>query len=617
MFKRIQLLFFACLISSFSAQAIQVDLVHPTFWWAGMNDKTLQVMLHGADLSGSVVSLSTERVKIDEVVQLSNPNYLLLYLNCEEAVPEEFTITLRKGKEVKHIPYALKERNAKVKAQGFDSSDVLYLIMPDRFANGDKSNDVVASLQDKRMDRSKPDARHGGDLVGITQHMDYLTDLGITAVWLNPVQENDMKETSYHGYAITDYYKVDERLGSNADFVELVDEAHQRGLKVVMDMIFNHCGSEHIFFKDKPTHDWFNFQDNFTQTSYKTIPQFDPYASDVDKDLAEKGWFVEVMPDLNQRNRHVAKYLTQNSIWWIEYAGIDGIRQDTHPYADFDFMANWCQDVRAEYADFTIVGETWLNSNVGISFWQENSPVAYPKNSHLPVAMDFPLMTIMNQVFDEETGDWSQGLSRIYEYLAEDVVYANPNNLLVFLDNHDTSRFNTNKEEAADFNRFRQAMAFLLTTRGIPQLYYGTEILMYADKKDGDGALRADFPGGWVEDSVDAFHAQGRTKEQNQAFSYLQKLLKWRKGSKAVTHGQFKHFAPRDQVYVYKRYTSDEQVLVFLNGSDREKEVDFSLYNTFFSDQDRVKDVLTGASIHLNQPSLSLPARGVLILELN
>ncbi len=616
MIRRIQLLIGVCLLTSLSAFGMKVDVVQPAFWWSGMNDTSLQVLLYGDDLAGATVSLSSSDVKVDEVVQLANPNYLLLYLNLAEAQPQEFTINLRKGKQVQKIAYELKTRTNKVKAQGFDSSDVLYLIMPDRFANGDPSNDVVAGLKDKLMDRANPDARHGGDLVGITQQMDYLADLGITAVWLNPVQENDMKETSYHGYAITNYYEVDGRLGSNADFVNLVDEAHQRGLKVVMDMIFNHCGSEHFFFKDKPTHDWFNFQDNFTQTSYKTIPQFDPYASAKDKALAEDAWFVEVMPDLNQRNPHVAKYLSQNSIWWIEYAGIDGIRQDTHPYADFDFMADWCQAVRAEYPNFTIVGETWLNSNVGISFWQENSPIAYPKNSHLPVVMDFPLMNLMNQVFDEETGDWSQGLSRLYEYLAEDIVYANPNNLLVFLDNHDTSRFATVQEEANDFNRFQQAMAFLLTTRGIPQLYYGTEILMYADKKDGDGALRADFPGGWATDPVNAFEASQRTAQQNRAFDYLRTLLHWRKGAKAVTAGSLKHFSPKDQVYMYKRQHGAEEVLVILNGSDQAKEVDLNHFRELYSVKNSGLDVVSKRSYDLSQERLSLAPRAALVLEL-
>ena len=354
--------------------------------------------------------------------------------------------------------------------------------MPDRFANGNPENDVVPGMRESKVDRADMYARHGGDLKGIKDHLDYFTDLGVTAIWLNPIQKNDMGGGSYHGYAITDYYEVDPRFGDNEEFRQLVRAAHEKGLKIVMDMIFNHCGSEHFFFKDKPSDNWFNFQDHFVQTGYQTMPQMDVHRSDYDKVKNVDGWFTRSMPDLNQRNRHVASYLIQNSIWWIEYAGINGIRQDTHPYADFDMMARWCRAVNAEYPDFNIVGETWVGSNVGVSFWQKDSKVAYPRNSCLPSVMDFPLMNIMSSAFG-----WNNGLASIYDYLSQDIVYADPMNLLVFLDNHDTSRF-YKVPPTGDLNRFKQALAFLLTVRGIPQIYYGTEILMAADKSEGDGA---------------------------------------------------------------------------------------------------------------------------------
>lgn len=617
MIKKINILFLAFLLSTASAFAMKVEQVEPANWWAGMKNTSLQIMLYGKDLTGSSVSISSEQVKIDEVVSLENPNYLVLYLDISKAQPENFTITLKKGKKSQEIPYELKARNTKTKAQGFNSSDVLYLIMPDRFANGNPDNDVVKGMRDQKLDRSNPDGRHGGDIAGITNNLDYIADLGVTAIWLNPVQENDMTGGSYHGYAITDYYNVDKRFGSNEEFVDMVDKSHQKGLKVVMDMIFNHCGSEHIFFTDKPAHDWFNFQDNFTQTSYKTIPQFDPYASEYDMKAAVDGWFVEVMPDLNQRNRHVAKYLTQNSIWWIEYAGIDGIRQDTHPYADFDFMSKWCLDVRNEYPDFTIVGETWLNTNVAISYWQENSRLSYPKNSHLPVVMDFPLTYILNSAFDQETSMWGEGLSKFYEYFAEDIVYANPNNLLTFLDNHDTSRFYQNEEQIKDFNRYKQALALMLTTRGIPEIYYGTEIMMFGDKGKGDGHLRKDFPGGWEGDAVNSFEANGRTEAENRVFDYTKKLLNWRKNNKIVSEGSLKQFSPTDQIYAYQRSHEGKSIFVIFNGSKKDKTFSLSPYAEVLKGVKSGKDVISGKTFDLTQEEMTLSQKDVIILELN
>ena len=617
MIKKINILFLAFLLSTASAFAMKVEQVEPANWWAGMKNTSLQIMLYGKDLTGSSVSISSDQVKIDEVVSLENPNYLVLYLDISKAQPENFTITLKKGKKSQEIPYELKARNTKTKAQGFNSSDVLYLIMPDRFANGNPDNDVVKGMRDQKLDRSNPDGRHGGDIAGITNNLDYIADLGVTAIWLNPVQENDMTGGSYHGYAITDYYNVDKRFGSNEEFVDMVDKSHQKGLKVVMDMIFNHCGSEHIFFTDKPAHDWFNFQDNFTQTSYKTIPQFDPYASEYDMKAAVDGWFVEVMPDLNQRNRHVAKYLTQNSIWWIEYAGIDGIRQDTHPYADFDFMSKWCLDVRNEYPDFTIVGETWLNTNVAISYWQENSRLSYPKNSHLPVVMDFPLTYILNSAFDQETSMWGEGLSKFYEYFAEDIVYANPNNLLTFLDNHDTSRFYQNEEQTKDFNRYKQALALMLTTRGIPEIYYGTEIMMFGDKGKGDGHLRKDFPGGWEGDAVNSFEANGRTEAENRVFDYTKKLLNWRKNNKIVSEGSLKQFSPTDQIYAYQRSHEGKSIFVIFNGSKKDKTFSLSPYAEVLKGVKSGKDVISGKTFDLTQEEMTLSQKDVIILELN
>lgn len=614
--KKIHL--FLCILLSFSLSGfatINIKTVEPAFWWAGMQNTNLQILIHGDNIANSNVSITAKTAKIEDIVKLENPNYLLLYLNLSGATPEKFDIVLQQGKDKKVIPYEIKQRReGSSERVGFNASDVLYLIMPDRFANGDPSNDVIPGMLEAKIDRNGQYARHGGDFKGVSNYLDYIHDLGITAIWFNPVMENDMPEGSYHGYAATDYYKVDRRFGSNQEFVDLVNKAHSKGMKVVMDMIFNHCGSEHYFFKDRPSRDWFNFPDKYVQTSYKTMAQFDPYASNYDKKLAEDGWFVETMPDLNQRNPHVAKYLIQNSIWWIEYAGIDGIRQDTHPYAYYDMMSQWCKEITEEYPDFNIVGETWLNNNVGVAFWQKDSRLAYPKNSYLRSVMDFPLTDIMNSAFDQETTDWGQGLSRFHEYLAQDIVYPNPMELLIFLDNHDTSRFFKKEEDTSNLNRYKQALAFLLTVRGIPQIYYGTEILMAADKSEGDGYLRRDFPGGWTEDKVNAFDAKNRTALQNEAFDYTRKLLNWRKGNEVIAKGSLKQFVAQNGVYVYERKFNNKSIVVFLSGSDSEKTIELARYKEVLP-KSEAKDVISGNIINLNQANLTISPRNIMILE--
>lgn len=598
-----------------SFAAIDIKKLDPAFWWADMKNNELQILMYGDKIGNCNVEINAKNVGLKEVVKPENANYLILYLNLSQATSGKFDITLTRGKEEKIISYELKQRKRNSSERiGFNSSDVLYLIMPDRFANGDTSNDVVKGMRESQVNRSGQYARHGGDFKGISDRLDYISDLGATAIWLNPIQENDVKEGSYHGYAITDYYSVDRRFGSNADFVSLSEKIHNKGMKVVMDMIFNHCGSDHFFFTDKPSKDWFNYSEKYVQTSYRTTTQYDPYTSDADKKLALDGWFVESMPDLNQRNPHVAKYLIQSSIWWIEYGGLDGIRQDTHPYADFDMMSTWCKEVTNEYPDFNIVGETWYTSNVAISYWQKNSKLAYPKNSNLRTVMDFPLMGAMGKAFDEET-NWEKGMTRIHEYLGQDIVYADPANLLIFQGNHDTSRFFTTDESTNNFDRFRQGLAFLLTTRGIPQIYYGDELLMAADKSNGDGTLRKDFPGGWAEDQQNAFTKEGRTEKQNKAYDFAKKMLNWRKGNEAIAKGSLKHYSPTATgVYVYERKYQNKSVVVILSGSDEEKTINLDYYREVMPET-AVRDVLTGNSIDLKGSSLTISPRDVLVLD--
>lgn len=597
-----------------TARAMEIKKVAPSFWWAGMKNPELQILLYGEELALSDVSVSGEGIYLKETVRQDNPNYLLLYFDLSEAKAQTFQILLKSGKKERRISYELKARGRKgEEVKGFTSEDVLYLIMPDRFANGCPENDVIDGMREKTVNRADGFARHGGDLQGISNHLDYIADLGATAIWLNPTQENDMESGSYHGYAITDYYQIDRRFGSNEDFCALVEKAHEKDLKVVMDMIFNHCGSENYLFKDKPSKEWFNYRSNYVQTSFKTASVMDIHASAYEKKIATDGWFASVMPDFNQRNRHVARYLIQSSIWWIEYAGINGIRQDTHPYADFDFMSQWCKEVLDEYPYFNIVGETWLNSNVLVSYWQKDSRLAAPLNSNLPTVMDFPLQALMNQAFDEETSEWGGGLYKLYDYQTQDLVYANPMNLLTFLDNHDTSRFAQTDEMAKNLKRYKQAMVFLLTTRGIPQIYYGTEILMTGDKGKGDGDLRKDFPGGWQGDTRNCFAKNGRTALENEAFEFTRQLLNWRKGNQVIGKGSLKHYSIQNGVYVYQREFNGKSVVIIMNGTDDSKELDLAPYQEILP-RENALDVLTGKNVNLSG-KLCLDGRENLILN--
>ena len=503
------------LMSIFAMQAdaakVKVQHVHPLCWWAGMKNPELQILIHGEGVGTQQVALKdAQGIEIKEVVTQENPNYLILYLDTKNAPAQKFTIKV--GRQ--SIPYELKARES-VNRKTYDASDVLYLLMPDRFANGNPKNDVVKGMLELTCDVNVPMARHGGDIAGMEQHLDYLAELGITAIWPTPTLVNDMPKESYHGYAITNYYETDPRFGTNDEYRHFVQEAHKKGIKIVMDIVFNHCGRQNFLYQDMPQKDWFNFDGKYVQSSYRTGAYGDVHASQFDRTRTIDGWFVEAMPDMNQKNRLVIDYLIQASMWWIEWAGIDGFRQDTYPYNDFDGMRKWCDRIELEYPGFNIVGEVWVNNNVGVAYWQKDSKLCAPKNSNLRTVMDFPLMSLLNYVMDEETDDWNNGYARLYEYLSQDMVYADVNHLLTFLDNHDTDRFQKNAEMAQDTIRYKHALTLLLTLRGIPQLYYGDEIGMAANKSKGDGALRQDFPGGWLGDKNNAFTKEGRTDLQN------------------------------------------------------------------------------------------------------
>jgi glycosidase len=612
--KRLLVFLIASTVALSLSAAIQIQRMEPAFWWAGMKNPELQILVYGPQIGASEVQVLNPEIRINRLVKADSPNYLFLYLDLGKAKPGMVDLVFSQGKTKKKVSYELKSRTVDPATRfGFDRSDVLYLMMPDRFANGNPANDnLVMKNCTVPTDRANPNGRHGGDLAGIAQHLDYIADLGVTAIWLNPVLENDMPGGSYHGYATTDYYKVDARFGTNEDYVSLIRQAHQKGLKVVMDMIFNHCGSEHVWMKDMPFKDWINNGGKFVQTNHDKYVSFDPYASEADTKSMTDGWFVESMPDLNQRNPHLAAYLIQNSIWWVEYAGIDGIRQDTHPYADELMMATWCRQVMEEYPHFNIVGEAWINDMQGVAYWQANSPLNKKGNSNLKSVMDFSLMLEAHNAFHLNT-DWSNGLTRIYELLCMDFLYPDINNLLVFLENHDTDRFLL--EMPDNLRVFKQAYTFLLTSRGIPQLYYGAEILMNGDKKVADGNIRKDFPGGWPGDAVNAFVPAGRTALQNEAHDFLRSLLTWRKGNEVISKGSLKHFVPRNGAYVYCREYRGKKIVVLLNGLDKENTIGLEQYKEVLEQATIGKDVLTGRTVQLSD-RLTLAARETLLLEL-
>ncbi len=593
-----------------TAKAIQITRIEPQNWWVGMKNKTLQILVYGPNIGNAKVAINYPGITLKEVAKVESPNYIFVYLTIATGTkPGLAPIHFTDGKDTFTYHYPIKARTDKSGAMGFKPSDVLYLITPDRFANGNPANDDFEGV---KANRQNANARHGGDLEGISKHLDYLRDLGITTIWLNPTQENKMPGGSYHGYAITDFYKMDPRFGSTEEFKTLTQTAHKKGLKMVMDMVLNHCGSSHWWMKDLPSKDWINNNGVFMQTNHATVSVMDIHASPTERNTFLHGWFARQMPDMNQRNPHLATYLIQNSIWWIEYARIDGIRQDTYSYMDFDFLARWNKEVYDEYPNFNITGETWYNKTSSSAWWQKNS-ILSKKNPGLKSPMDFSLTLIMQN--DAFSGTTDNGyLSNIFEDIAQDFVYPDPYSLLIFLDNHDMSRIV--RKEDSDLLRYKQGLAFLLTMRGIPEIYYGTEVLMTGNKQEGDGNLRKDFPGGWPDDKIDQFSKIGRTDMQNEAWDYMQKLLQWRKTSIAVKQGTLMHYAPYNGIYVYARIKGDHTVMVILNSALKDQTVKMDRFSDIIAKYTTGKDVITAKSFALTN-AIPIPAKGEYILELS
>lgn len=593
----------------------QIDHLEPPFWWTGMTESSLQIMVHGAGIGETTVRLKGGKDKLTSVEEVENENYLFLNIDLgSEIEARSFELIFERANQlVESYEYKLHDRKAgAAEVEGFNSADVMYLVMPDRFANADPTNDQVNGMIDPVLDREDPLGRHGGDLQGITEHLDYIQEMGFTALWLNPALKNNQKHMSYHGYGITDFYKTDPRMGTNEDYLALADAASQKGIKLIMDMVFNHCGLGHWWMNDLPSQDWINQHPTFTKTNHKRTTLQDPYASESDYENMRDGWFVEAMPDLNQRNPLMATYLIQNSIWWIEYLGLAGIRMDTYPYPDKFMMADWCEAVLKEYPQFNIVGEEWSTNPVVVSYWLKGKENHDGYDGHLPSAMDFPLQHALERGLVEEES-WGTGLIKLYEILANDVLYPNPNDLTIFGDNHDMPRIYM--QLGKDVDLLKNAMVYLLTTRGIPQIYYGTEILMTHEEGDGHGWIRKDYPGGWDGDRVNAFTGEGLNDDAAAFQAYMKHLLHWRKAQPAIHSGKLTHFAPENDMYVFFRYNSESKIMVIINKSDSDRPLDLKRFKGQLKGYTQAKDITHQTTVSI-EDTLELQARTPYIFEL-
>ena len=603
---------------TYSATA-QLDRVEPPNWWIGFKDNSLQLLVKGEKISSYTPSLDYPGVSIENVNDADSENYLFLDLRIDPSAKAgmlriEFKA---KGKKTISHDYELKARTKDSEQyMGFDSSDVIYLITPDRFANGDPGNDIVKGMREERIDRKDDYARHGGDIKGITDGLGYIHDMGFTAIWPCPLLTNDMASSSYHGYAITDLYQIDPRFGTLQEYRDLSEKGKEKGIKLIMDQVANHCGSEHWWMKDLPFKDWVNYQEDLekeakTYSNHRRTANQDIYASDSDKKRMNDGWFVSSMPDLNQRNPFMAKYLIQNSIWWIETAELGGIRQDTYPYPDKQFMSDWAGAIMREYPNFSIVGEEWSYNPLLVGYWQRGAKNNDGYESNLRAPMDFPMQKLTVEALNEEEA-WNTGLVKIYEGLANDFHYASPKDLMVFPDNHDMDRIHTqlNKDPILT----RMAVSYILCLPRIPQVYYGTEILMENSEKPGDhGLIRTDFPGGWEGDPVNAFTGEGLSEEQKAMQNFLRKLLNYRKSSRAIHEGETRHFAPESGIYVMFRSLGDETVTLILNKNEGPVELDLERFREMGLEGKEIENIWTGERF-IWEDRLKLNNKGVLVL---
>jgi len=598
----------------------QIDRIEPPNWWVGFKETKLQLLVKGNDISAFSPVIEYDGISIEKVHKAKSPNYLFIDLKINsDTKPGSFNIVFdAKGKKKIKYKYELKSRvKSAEEFQGFNSSDVIYLITPDRFANSNPDNDIVAGLKETAINREDDYARHGGDIQGITEHLDYISEMGFTAIWSCPLLINDMDAYSYHGYAITDLYQIDPRFGTIQDYVDLSTTANQKGVKLIMDQVANHCGSEHWWMKDLPFSDWINYQANYEAgkktiySNHRRTTNQDIYAAKIDAVGMTDGWFVDSMPDLNQNNPFMATYLIQNSIWWIETAQLGGIRQDTYPYPDKIFMSNWAGAIMNEYPNFSIVGEEWSYNPLLVGYWQQGANNHDGYESNLKSTMDFPMQRKIVEALKEEE-KWDTGLVKIYEGLANDFHYPSPKDIMIFPDNHDMDRIYTQFNE--DPLLTKMAMAYFLTLPRIPQLYYGTEILMQNSAKPGDhGLIRTDFPGGWKEDKISAFTGEGLTEEQLSMQGYLKTLLQFRKQNKVIHEGKTIHFSPKDGVYVMFRKLDEEVVVLILNKNNEPYELDLQRFKEMTLEDKELTNIFTSETL-LWKNSIKLQKKGALIL---
>jgi glycosidase len=606
------LLLVLCLSGKIYAQ--NVWHMCPPNWWTGMNNPTLQIMMHGNMISDYDIKTNYEGVSVQAVTNVENKNYVFVDVIIDaSAKPGIVNLEFYKNNTLSFIqPYELKQREKRMIPYGLNAADFIYLIMPDRFSNGDTTNDSIGGMREKKYDKTEWAARHGGDLQGIINHLDYIKNLGATAIWCTPLLENDQPEWSYHGYAATDHYTVDARFGGNEMYKKYAEESHKRGLKVVMDVVPNHCGLQHWMIQDLPMQDWIHQWEDFQRTNYNTFSLMDPYASDIEKKLMSDGWFDKQMPDMNPTNPFMAKYFTQNCIWWIEYAHVDGFRVDTYPYADLTASIAWKKAIDTEYPGFGMFGEVWVGPIATQSYFAGNNNLNTGYNSLLNGVTDFALLYALTEGLNGNFG-WDTGLSRIYVTLTQDYVYKQADKNAIFFGNHDLDRYYSVLGE--DIDKMKMAAAFLFTMRGIPQWYYGDEILMKNFKNPTDALVRENFPGGWPDDKVNKFDEKNLAGKEKEFFNYVKKLANYRKTSTPITQGKLMHYFPSDGMYVYFRYTNDACIMVVMNSNKKEMELKTALYSERMNTYTKAKNIVTDETIS-DLSMLKIPARSTVIYEL-
>lgn len=597
----------------------QVEKIEPPFWWADMNHSELELMVYGKNISQYDVTFS-EGIKVISAKKTENPNYLFITIDTKNVKVGNYTINFTKGKKIVFSkPFEFKQRrDNSASRKGFDSSDIIYLLMPDRFANGNSNIDSTADTSEKA-NREHPSGRHGGDIQGIINNLDYLDDLGVTAIWSTPLLEDNEPAYSYHTYAQSDYYKIDPRFGSNDDYKRLATEMHQRDMKLIMDYVTNHWGSKHWMILDLPTKDWIHQweegKNGFQRSNYRMTTQFDSNASKADAEACMDGWFDTTMPDINQGNPLVLNYMIQNAIWWIEFADLDGLRVDTYSYNDKEGIAKWTKALMDEYPNFNITGEVWMHNQAQMAYWQRDSKIGAIDNynSHLPSVMDFTLHDAIMVMFNEDEQGWDKGMVRAYENFANDFLYPDINNMLVFAANHDTMRIN--ELYVGDLKKYQMAMTLIATVRGIPQVYYGDEIGMMGDKNTkGDGDIRRDFPGGWAGDDHNAFEASGRTETENAYFDFTKKLFNWRKNKEVIHFGKTMHFVPYDNVYVYFRYNDTEEVMVVINNNLDTQTLDLNRFKEMIQGSKMGTEIISGNTVSLEN-NVTIEGKSAMIVE--